>query len=104
WRRSPLGPPGVVSAVIGLVMVADLLTGTNLQFNSLMGYTAVVGGRYYGLANIPFALLATSVLMTTAVVADHLVRAGRRRAAVALVSSLGVVAMLLAGWPGIGSD
>ncbi|MDA0641225.1 hypothetical protein [Nonomuraea ferruginea] len=104
WRRGPLGPPGVVAAIIGIVMVADLLTGTNLQFNSLMGYTAVVGGRYYGLANIPFALLATSVLMTAAVAADHLVRAGRRRAAVALVSTLGVAAMLLAGWPGIGSD
>lgn len=104
WRRSPVGPPAVVAAIIGLVMVADLLTGTNLQFNSLMGYTAVVGGRYYGLANIPFALLATSVLMTTAVAADRLVRIGRRRAAVAVVAGLGVAAMLLAGWPGIGSD
>ncbi|MDA0634491.1 hypothetical protein OUY22_13785, partial [Nonomuraea sp. MCN248] len=104
WRRSPVGPPAAVGAIIGLVMVADLLTGTNLQLNSLMGYTAVVGGRYYGLANIPFALLATAVLMTTALVADHLVRAGRRRAAVLLVSVTGVTAMLLAGWPGVGSD
>ncbi|WP_336205387.1 hypothetical protein [Nonomuraea sp. LPB2021202275-12-8] len=104
WRRTALGPPAVVAAITGAVLVADLLSGTTMQFNSLMGYTAVVGGRYYGLANIPFALLATAVLMTTAVAADHLVRAGRRRVAVGLVTGLGVVAMLLAGWPGIGSD
>ncbi|WP_327103824.1 alkaline phosphatase family protein [Nonomuraea glycinis] len=104
WRRSPLGPPAVVAGITGAVLVGDLLTGTTLQFNSLMGYTAVVGGRYYGLANIPFALLATAVLMTTAVAADHLVRVGRRRVAVGLVAGLGVAAMLLAGWPGIGSD
>jgi hypothetical protein len=104
WRRSALGPPAVVAGITGAVLVGDLLTGTTLQFNSLMGYTAVVGGRYYGLANIPFALLATAVLMTTAVAADHLVRVGRRRVAVGLVAGLGVAAMLLAGWPGIGSD
>ena len=104
WRRDPLGPPAVVATVTGLVLVADLLTGTNLQFNSLMGYTAVVGGRYYGLANIPFALLATGVLMTTAMAADRLVRAGRRGVAAWLVAGLGAAAMLLAGWPGIGSD
>ncbi|MFI6318062.1 hypothetical protein ACIBG8_11115 [Nonomuraea sp. NPDC050556] len=104
WRRHPLGPPAVVAGITGATLLADLLTGTTLQFNSLMGYTAVVGGRYYGLANIPFALLATAVLMVTAIVADHLVRVGRRTAAVWLVAGLGLVAMLLAGFPGIGSD
>jgi hypothetical protein len=104
WRRDPLGPPAAVTAITAAVLVADLLTGTTLQFNSLMGYTAVVGGRFYGLANIPFALLVTSVLMCSAIAAQHLVRAGRPRAAVAGVVACGVVAMLLAGWPGVGSD
>src|SRR5262245_33723505 len=104
WRRYPLGPLAVVGGVTGATVLADLLTGTTPRFNSLMGYTAVVGGRYYGLANIPFALLATSVLMVAAMAADHLVRAGHRRVAVGLVSALGVFAMLLGGWPGIGSD
>ncbi|GAA3202488.1 hypothetical protein [Nonomuraea helvata] len=109
WRRDPLGPPAAVAAITATVLVGDLLTGTTLQFDSLMGYTAVVGGRYYGLANIPFALLATAVLMVTAIAAEHLVRAGRRRPAVAGVAGLGVAglgvaAMLLAGWPGVGSD
>ncbi|MEV0612392.1 hypothetical protein AB0I81_03640 [Nonomuraea sp. NPDC050404] len=104
WRRDPLGPPAAVAVINATVLVADLLTGTTLQFNALMGYTAVVGGRFYGLANIPFALLATSVLMGAAVAAEHLVRAGHRRRAVAVVAALGVVGTLLAGWPGVGSD
>ena len=48
-----------MAGITAAVLAGDLLTGTTLQLNSLMGYTAVVGARYYGLANIPFALLAT---------------------------------------------
>ncbi|GII80806.1 hypothetical protein Sru01_57880 [Sphaerisporangium rufum] len=99
-----LGPPALVAAVTAGVLLADLLTGTSLQMNSVMGYTGVVGARYYGLGNIPFALLATAVLLVTTTLADGLVRAGRRRAAVALVAGLGGFAMLLDGWPGVGSD
>ncbi|WP_214411634.1 hypothetical protein [Sphaerisporangium fuscum] len=99
-----LGPPTVIAGVTAAVLVADLLTGTRLQFNSLMGYTGVVGARYSGLGNIPFALLATSVLLLTTAVADGLVRAGHRKVAVALVAGLGGFAMLLDGWPGVGSD
>ncbi|GIH22912.1 hypothetical protein Aph01nite_12220 [Acrocarpospora phusangensis] len=105
--RSPeniLLPLGVVSGVTAAVLLGDLLTGTTLQLNSVMGYTGVVGARYYGLGNIPFALLATAVLLVATAAADSLVRRGRRRTAVALVASLGVFAMVLDGWPGVGSD
>ncbi|MEU8268972.1 hypothetical protein AB0B89_17620, partial [Sphaerisporangium sp. NPDC049002] len=97
-------PPSVIAGVTAAALVGDLLSGTPLQLNSLMGYTGVVGARYSGLGNIPFALLATAVLLLTAAAADELVRAGRRRVAVALVAGLGGFAMLLDGWPGVGSD
>ncbi|GAA3589947.1 hypothetical protein GCM10022419_085610 [Nonomuraea rosea] len=48
WRRDPLGPPAAVAATTAAVLVGDLLTGTTLQFDSLMGYTAVVGGATTG--------------------------------------------------------
>ncbi|MEV5413426.1 hypothetical protein AB0K60_31910 [Thermopolyspora sp. NPDC052614] len=104
WRRSTLGAASVVAGVTAATLLGDLLTGTSLQINGLMGYTAVVGGRYYGLGNISFALLATSVLLLTTAIAERLVAYGRRRAAVALVAGLGAFAMLLDGWPGVGSD
>lgn len=104
WRRGVLGPLTVIAAATAAVLLGDLLTGTPLQLNSLMGYTGVVGARYYGLGNIPFALLATAVLLVTTAAADRLVRVGRKALAVALVTALGAFAMLLDGWPGVGSD
>lgn len=104
WRRAVLGPATVIAAVTAAVLLCDLLTGTPLQLNSLMGYTGVVGARYYGLGNIPFALLATAVLLVTTAAAGALVRSGRKVAAVALIAALGGFAMLLDGWPGVGSD
>ncbi|GAA2852607.1 hypothetical protein GCM10010517_10310 [Streptosporangium fragile] len=104
WRRRPLGPLAVVTGVTATVLAGDLLTGTPLQLDSVMGYSAVVGARYYGLGNIPFALFATSVLLLAATIAHRLLRGGRTRAAAAAVTVLGGLAMILGGWPGVGSD
>jgi hypothetical protein len=104
WRRAPLGPLAVVAGVTAAVLAGDLLTGTTLQLNSVMGYSAVVGARYYGLGNIPFALFATSVLLLASTIAHRLTRRGRKGAAVAVVAVLGGFAMILGGWPGVGSD
>ncbi|GIH94352.1 hypothetical protein ACFFMN_05555 [Planobispora siamensis] len=102
---SPLGPLAIVTGVTAAVLAGDLLAGTPLQLDSVMGYTAVVGARYYGLGNIPFALFATSVLLLASVIAHRLSRRGGRKAvAVAVVAVLGCSAMILGGWPGVGSD
>ncbi|MEU4539333.1 hypothetical protein AB0G15_31220 [Streptosporangium sp. NPDC023825] len=140
WRRAPLGPLAAVAGVTATVLAGDLLTGTTLQLNSVMGYSAVVGARYYGLGNIPFALFATSVLLLAATIAHRLTRGDRAgapaatpadqpasggqaggaaadrtvpgdragsaggAAAAAVVAVLGGFAMILGGWPGVGSD
>ncbi|MER6949886.1 hypothetical protein ABT294_38310 [Nonomuraea sp. NPDC000554] len=99
WRRSPLGPLAVVASVTALTLAGDLLTGTTLQLNSVMGYSAEVGARYYGLGNIPFALLATGTLLATTVIAHR----WPGRLGVAAVVVLGAFAMVLGG-SGMGSD
>ncbi|GLW06390.1 hypothetical protein Misp01_15200 [Microtetraspora sp. NBRC 13810] len=104
WHRHPLGPLTVVAVVTALVLAADLLTGSPLQLDSVVGYTTVQGGRYYGLGNIPFALFASSVLLSATVLAHWLIGRGRRGPAVVAVAALGGVAMILGGWPGVGSD
>jgi hypothetical protein len=99
WRRSPLGPLAVVAGLTALTLAGDLLTGTTLQLNSIMGYSAEVGARYYGLGNIPFALLATGTLLATTVIAHR----WPGRLGVAAIVVLGAFAMVLGG-SGMGSD
>lgn len=99
WRRRPLGPLAVVAGVTALTLAADLLTGTTLQLNSFMGYSAEQGARYFGLGNIPFALFATGTLLSTTVIAHR----WPGRAGVAAIVVLGAIAMALGG-SGLGSD
>lgn len=72
WRRHLLGPGTVIAALTAAVLAGDLLTGNHLQLNSMMGYSPLVGGRYYGMGNIAFAVLATSTLLAAAGVAQWL--------------------------------
>ncbi|MBC6462156.1 hypothetical protein [Actinomadura sp. HBU206391] len=113
WRRTLLGPGTVVATATALTVGLDLVTGTRLQLYSLMGYSPLVGGRYYGLGNIAFAVFATSVLLTAVGAAQWLLtRAGdgdleRSRArvrAIAIVLAMGLTAMVLDGFPAWGAD
>jgi len=104
WRRQLLGPFGAVAAITGLVLLVDVVTGSTLQLSSLMGYSPLVAGRFYGFGNLAFSLFATGMLLAVTAVADTLVRNDQRRAAVAVVVVTGVVAVLVDGWPRWGSD
>jgi hypothetical protein len=104
WRRDILGPGTVIAAVTAAVLGLDLVTGSNLQLNSMMGYSPLVGGRYYGMGNIAFAVLATSSLLAAAGVAQWLEPRRGRRAAVAAVLVLTLTAALLDSWTAWGSD
>ena len=104
WRRDLLGPFGAVAGITGLVLLVDVVTGSSLQLSSLMGYSPLVAGRFYGFGNLAFSLFATGMLLGVTAVADALLRADRRRAAVALVAVTGVVAVVVDGWPRWGSD
>ena len=104
WRRSLIAPALVIAGITAVTLGLDVLTGSTLQINSLMGYTALIGGRFYGFGNIAFALFATGAILTAAWLAEWPLRAGRRRAAVALVVGAGAMAAALDGWPTWGSD
>jgi hypothetical protein len=100
WRRSPIGPIGVVATFGAVVLAGDVLTGSHLQFGSLPGYSPLVAGRFTGFGNIPFAVFAASALIAVGCVAQ-VVRRERRPF---LVAAAGAVAVVLVGAPGWGSD
>jgi hypothetical protein len=104
WATEPVGPMAAVSAVTMAVLAGDVLTGSRLQLSSLMGLQPVVGGRFYGMGNVTFALFATSALLLSTALSSLLVRAGRRRAAAGAVLLVCGVALVVDGVPFWGAD
>jgi tryptophan-rich sensory protein len=107
WRRRPLGPPIAILAITTITLVADVVTGSHLELDGLLGYDAIVAGRFIGYGNLTFSLLLTGGLLLTAAVATA---AGRRFPASARLTTagvtllLGVVVIVLDGAPQLGRD
>jgi hypothetical protein len=106
WRRRPLGPPAAVLAATVATLVGDVLTGSTLERDGLLGYDAVVAGRFTGWGNLTYGILLACALPLVAAAA---VAAGRRsarprRAAGAVALALGTALVVLDGAPGLGRD
>jgi hypothetical protein len=104
WRRRLLGPLVVVCATTMVVLALDVMTGSRLQISSLLGEQPVVGGRFYGMGNVTFALFGTATLLLCTAVGSHLVTTRGPRDAAAAVAGIGLVAVVIDGSPWWGSD
>ena len=103
WRRSPMGPVAAVAAMTFIVLAADVMSGSRLQLASLLGLNPIVGGRYFGLGNVAFALFAAATFLVAIAVSSPLVRVGRPRLAALAVSIIGIVAVVVIAMPAWGS-
>lgn len=90
----PALPAALVCGFVAAALVGDLLTGAGLQISSVAGYSPLVAGRFAGIGNVAFGVLAASVLLATAVLA-------RRASAIVVVA---VVVVAVDGAPPWGSD
>jgi len=104
WRRRLLGPLVVICVATMAVLAADVMTGSRLQLSSLMGEQPVVGGRFFGMGNVTFALFGTATLLLCTAVGSHLVTVGQPRLAAAAVAAIGLVAVIVDVSPSWGSD
>ena len=104
WRQRLFGPLVVVCATTMAVLAADVMTGSRLQLSSLLGLQPVVGGRFYGMGNVTFAVFATATLMLCIVVGNHLVTVQQPRMAAAAVAVIGSCAVIVDAAPSWGSD
>lgn len=93
------GPVLVLLVATAVTIGVDVVLGSPMELNALLGYNAIVAGRFVGLGNLTFGLLATSVLLAAAL----LVRGSRRRVTVWL-AVIGLVTVLLVGAPWWGRD
>jgi hypothetical protein len=108
WRTRRLGPPIVVLSVTLATLLADVLTGSTLELNGLLGYDAIVAGRFTGYGNLTFGVIAPTALLLTGAVADM---AGRRATpprarlvTAATVVGIGLLTVAVIGAPGLGRD
>ncbi|GHE06809.1 hypothetical protein [Klenkia taihuensis] len=107
WRRRRLGPALVVLAVSTAVPLVDVATGSHLELDGLLGYDAIVAGRFTGYGNLTFGLMPVSTLLLVAAVATALARrapTGGRRRALVTVLAVGVVVVGFIGTPALGRD
>ena len=108
WGSRPLGPPTAVLVVTLTTLFLDVLTGSRLELNALLGYDAIVAGRFTGYGNLSIGLLSVSSLLLTAALATA---AGRsvapqrsRRVVAVTVLAAGLVTVAMVGAPGLGRD
>lgn len=104
WRRSSVVPGLVITGVTALVLALDVMTGSSLQLNTLMGYTALVAGRFYGFGNQAFSLFAVASILTAAWLTEYPLRKERKAVAIGIVAVIGAFAVGVDGLPAFGSD
>ena len=92
----------LVVAAIPLAWLVDAAAGAPLAFNNPLGMNAVVAGRFYGVSNTAFALVAGALVVVIAGVWEVL--GGGRRSALLVTALLGGAALLVDGAPQLGAD
>ena len=92
----------LVAAAIPLAWLVDAAAGAPLAFNNPLGMNAVVAGRFYGVSNTAFALVAGALVVVITGVWEVL--DGGRRSALLVTALLGGAALLVDGAPQLGAD
>ncbi|MDT4987842.1 MAG: hypothetical protein QOI74_1936 [Micromonosporaceae bacterium] len=100
FGRRVLWPLGGVAALGAVVVAVDLITGSRLQLNSVVGYSAVTGVQYAGLATVGLGVFTAGVLVGAGCAAQRVPRPWRP----VVVAVIGGVAVILAGSPYLGAD
>lgn len=106
-RLLPRGPWRLATATAGLtwlVLTVDGLTGTVLQQGSILGASPTLGARYYGFGNTTFGVYAAAALLLAGSFAVQAAAQGARRAGLVVASVIGVVTVVVDGWPAFGAD
>jgi hypothetical protein len=98
--RGPMRPLAALLALLLALHVADVMTGSHLQFSTVFSYSPTVGGRFAGFGNLTFGQIAATAVLLAGIVA-YLVP-GRRGVRIAV--GILVVTLLADGLPFWGAD
>ncbi|MGI8426437.1 MAG: hypothetical protein ACR2FO_04805 [Actinomycetota bacterium] len=98
-KRSPLGASLAILSGTLAFFVADLAAGGQSQLDSTLGYSSIVAGRFFGIGNLGFAIIAASALLVAGMVSD--LSPGRGKWLAFAIIAAAVVAD---GHPQLGND
>ncbi|HHZ19204.1 MAG TPA: hypothetical protein GX391_01630 [Firmicutes bacterium] len=84
-----------IAAVTALVILVDLLTGAHLLKGSILGYSVMLGARFYGLGNEYMGVVLGAVLMGLAGLYDVVNRPSRRVLLLIVAAVMACVAVLI---------
>jgi hypothetical protein len=101
-RRTGRPLAGLVSVLVLMVvvLVVDVMTGSNLHMSAAFGYSPTGNSRLYGISNYSFGQLAAATSLLAAFIAATWPTRGGRVAALALMAG----ALVVLGVPIWGSD
>lgn len=100
-RRSWLAPLSWIYGLTAWALLIDIATGGRLQIGGILGYSPQTSGRFFGLGNTAFAVLAATALVGSAL---HLEHAQRRREALVAVGAFLALVVIVDGAPNLGGD
>lgn len=102
-RSRPLMPLLILSAATVVLTLVDVATGGYLQMSSVLGYSPHTAGRYTGVGNTAFAVLAATATIAGLV---HVQHAAPHRRTEALATTVVMFALVVVcdGWPTLGAD
>lgn len=106
--NSLLGPLFIISISSLIVGVIDPLIGSPMVLDSIMGLQSTVGGRFFGIDNVMFAVLATGALIL-ATVAYGLVEERKQpnvseKSLIVVLIMLACAVIILDAAPSLGAD
>lgn len=84
----------IISALTAVSLAVDVLTGSHALTDSPLGFSTIMGARFYGLGNEAFALLGAGLLMALAIFMGRATHWRLSRLTIALVTALIGVAFL----------
>lgn len=95
---------GWMCVLLWLILVLDVVCGGGLQINTPLGYTPTVAGRFQGIGNLAFGLLATSALVVAVGPWHWATERWATRRGWWWVLQVGAISVVVTALPRFGSD
>jgi hypothetical protein len=104
WRaRTPVEALGVIGLSVAATLLIDLMTGSGLAQDSILGYSVVNGARFYGIGNEFVGVLIGSLILGVFYIMSY--RNGKAGTASKVAAvSLMIVATVMIGAPQLGAE